>query len=324
MEKAMSDDEFFEAVPPGFQFSPRDDELIHYLSLKINNESLPRTKIHDVEFYKFDPDILAEMYKPSGKNQYWYFFTKRQKKYKSGSRPNRVAGNGYWRASCANKPIIHKDKEIGLRKSLVHYRGKPGKHTKTGWIMNEFLIKGEEDNWAICKMSKTGKAGKGPKGKAIIDENKDSNTNKVILPDLSSEPSPTSSPQIQATHFPSPMDAYQPILNVPSFDHETGLFPGLQPCMTSSDFRDEFSDSMRFFGPQMYYGEQTSYINAAGPTTFIAPPPSVDHCAMKCGPASGLEDIDELIRQTLGPQCGLMGDDVKWASTFDEMFKGCI
>ncbi|CAA0834610.1 NAC domain containing protein 47 [Striga hermonthica] len=320
----MSDDEFFEAVPPGFQFSPRDDELIHFLSLKINNESMPRNKIREVEFYKFDPDVLADMYKPSGK-KYWYFFTKRQKKYKSGSRPSRVAGNGYWRASCADKPIIHKDKEIGVKKSLVYYRRKPEKHTKSGWIMNEFRIEDELDNWVICKMSKTGKTEEGPNGKAIIDESREEDSQY-------SEPSPISGLQIQATqHFPSPIDAYQPIHNVPSFDHQAGLFPGFQPCLTSSDFRDDFFDSMRLFGPQMYYGEQPSYISAAGPSTFVAPPPpSVDHCSTSnCGPASGLDDIDELIRETLGPDCDFMGDDIggddgQWASTFDEIFKGCI
>ncbi|CAA0828583.1 NAC transcription factor 29 [Striga hermonthica] len=139
MEYAMDDDEFFESVPPGFLFCPRDDELIHYLSLKNNNESLPRNKIRVVEFYKFGPDTLAEMYKPSGKNK-WHFFTKRQTKYRNGSRPSRVAGDGYWRATGADKTIIHRDVKIGFKNSLVYFRGKPGENTKTDWLMTEFLL----------------------------------------------------------------------------------------------------------------------------------------------------------------------------------------
>lgn len=71
----------------------------------------------------------------------WYFFTPREKKYKNGSRPNRAAGNGYWKATGADKPIVSDDGETcGVRKALVFYEGKPPKGIKSNWIMHEFRI----------------------------------------------------------------------------------------------------------------------------------------------------------------------------------------
>ncbi|GFQ03810.1 U-box domain-containing protein 4 [Phtheirospermum japonicum] len=107
-------------------------------------------------------DINVEKYEPSGENE-WYFFTWRQKKYKNGLRPDRAAGDGFWRASGG-------DDEIGYKRSLTYLRGKKGTKsgvTKTGWLMTEYRVKNAPspvqtqgntmrmDNWVICKMYKT-------------------------------------------------------------------------------------------------------------------------------------------------------------------------
>ncbi|CAI9765725.1 unnamed protein product [Fraxinus pennsylvanica] len=56
----VSDDEYFQSLPPGYRFKPTHDELIvHYLTKKIKKENLPRNKINVVNLYEFNPEILA-------------------------------------------------------------------------------------------------------------------------------------------------------------------------------------------------------------------------------------------------------------------------
>lgn len=69
----------------------------------------------------------------------WYFFSPRDRKYPNGSRPNRSAGSGYWKATGADKPI-GLPKPVGIKKALVFYAGKAPKGEKTNWIMHEYRL----------------------------------------------------------------------------------------------------------------------------------------------------------------------------------------
>lgn len=69
----------------------------------------------------------------------WYFFSPRDRKYPNGSRPNRAAGSGYWKATGADKPIGH-PKPVGIKKALVFYAGKAPRGEKTNWIMHEYRL----------------------------------------------------------------------------------------------------------------------------------------------------------------------------------------
>lgn len=69
----------------------------------------------------------------------WYFFSPRDRKYPNGSRPNRAAGTGYWKATGADKPI-GKPKTVGIKKALVFYAGKAPRGVKTNWIMHEYRL----------------------------------------------------------------------------------------------------------------------------------------------------------------------------------------
>lgn len=73
----------------------------------------------------------------------WYFYCPRDRKYKNSTRPNRVTGAGFWKATGTDRPIYSSDggnKCIGLKKSLVFYRGRAAKGVKTDWMMHEFRL----------------------------------------------------------------------------------------------------------------------------------------------------------------------------------------
>lgn len=70
----------------------------------------------------------------------WYFFSPRDRKYPNGSRPNRLAGSGYWKATGTDKFISSEGKTVGIKKALVFYIGKAPRGSKTNWIMHEYRL----------------------------------------------------------------------------------------------------------------------------------------------------------------------------------------
>lgn len=154
-------------LPPGFRFHPTDEELVnHYLCRKCAAQSIAAPIIKEIDLYKFDPWQLPEMAVYGEKE--WYFFSPRDRKYPNGSRPNRAAGTGYWKATGADKPI-GKPKALGIKKALVFYAGKAPKGVKTNWIMHEYRLANVDrsptnknnlrlDDWVLCRIyNKKGK-----------------------------------------------------------------------------------------------------------------------------------------------------------------------
>lgn len=76
----------------------------------------------------------------------WYFFSPRDRKYPNGARPNRAAVSGYWKATGTDKTILTPSaggrscQNIGVKKALVFYKGRPPKGIKTNWIMHEYRL----------------------------------------------------------------------------------------------------------------------------------------------------------------------------------------
>lgn len=81
----------------------------------------------------------------------WFFFTPRDKKYPNGTRPNRAAASGYWKATGIDKPILASSGShcLGVKKSLVFYKGRPPKGIKTDWVMHEYrLLDDKHSSWS--------------------------------------------------------------------------------------------------------------------------------------------------------------------------------
>ncbi|XP_073149219.1 protein ATAF2-like [Henckelia pumila] len=148
-------------LPAGFRFHPTDEELVvHYLCRKCAGQRIAVPIIAEIDLYKFDPWQLPEMALCGEKE--WYFFSPRDRKYPNGSRPNRAAGAGYWKATGADKPV-GKPKTLGIKKSLVFYAGKAPKGVKTNWIMHEYRLANVDrsagkrsnsrlDDWVLCRI----------------------------------------------------------------------------------------------------------------------------------------------------------------------------
>ncbi|KAL2466846.1 NAC domain-containing protein 72 [Abeliophyllum distichum] len=149
------------SLPPGFRFFPTDEELlVEYLCRKIAGHHFALQIIADIDLYKFDPWELPS--KAIFGEKEWYFFSPRDRKYPNGSRPNRVAGSGYWKATGTDKIITTEGRKVGIKKSLVFYVGKAPKGTKTNWIMHEYRHSeslsrnggSRLDDWVLCRIYK--------------------------------------------------------------------------------------------------------------------------------------------------------------------------
>ncbi|KAJ8466357.1 hypothetical protein OPV22_028909 [Ensete ventricosum] len=161
------------SLPPGFRFHPTDEELIlHYLRNRAASMPCPVSIIAEVDIYKFDPWELPA--KALFGDREWYFFSPRDRKYPNGVRPNRAASSGYWKATGTDKPIVASkgmSDNIGVKKALVFYKGKPPKGVKTDWIMHEYRLaealrsndyhniklRGSSmrlDDWVLCRIYK--------------------------------------------------------------------------------------------------------------------------------------------------------------------------
>ncbi|XP_059284921.1 transcription factor JUNGBRUNNEN 1 [Lycium ferocissimum] len=157
---------------PGFRFHPTDEELVwFYLRRKVEKRPINIELIKQIDIYKYEPWDLPKSSNVGEKES--YFFCKRGRKYRNSIRPNRVTGSGFWKATGIDRPIYNSTARhqcIGLKKSLVYYRGSAGKGTKTDWMMHEFRLPAENDKstkhieaksiaqeaevWTLCRIFK--------------------------------------------------------------------------------------------------------------------------------------------------------------------------
>ncbi|KAE8037171.1 hypothetical protein FH972_009784 [Carpinus fangiana] len=141
--KREDQDEVFSTLPTGYRFCPDDVELIRfYLKPKVFNNPLPPNQIIDLDIYLYSPDIFAEATsKQYGGETKMYFFTPRYRKYPNGNRPNRAAGDGFWRPIAAKKQVKDSTNTvIGFKQTLTFYKGKSPEGHKTNWNMHEYRI----------------------------------------------------------------------------------------------------------------------------------------------------------------------------------------
>ncbi|CAN4127575.1 unnamed protein product [Withania somnifera] len=153
----------FTHVPPGFRFHPTDEELVdYYLRKKIAAKRIDLDVIKEIDLYKIEPWDLQELCKIGSEEQSeWYFFSHKDKKYPTGTRTNRATKAGFWKATGRDKAIYRKHCLIGMRKTLVFYKGRAPNGQKSDYIMHEYRLETNENGnttqakgWAVCRVFK--------------------------------------------------------------------------------------------------------------------------------------------------------------------------
>ncbi|KAI3444350.1 hypothetical protein Pfo_001015 [Paulownia fortunei] len=160
-------------VPLGFRFHPTEEELLqYYLRKKVSFEKIDLDVIHDVDLNKLEPWDIQENCKIGSTPQNdWYLFSHKDKKYPTGTRTNRATTAGFWKATGRDKVIYSNSRRIGMRKTLVFYKGRAPHGQKSEWIMHEYRlddntisdknnvcnVMGEatqEEGWVVCRVFK--------------------------------------------------------------------------------------------------------------------------------------------------------------------------
>ncbi|KAK7340566.1 hypothetical protein VNO77_21273 [Canavalia gladiata] len=169
VSKASKEDHHPFELPPGFRFHPTDEELInHYLTKKVVDNCFCAIAIGEIDLNKCEPWDLPGLAKMDETE--WYYFCVRDRKYPTGVRTNRATDSGYWKATGKDKEIKMENALIGMKKTLVFYKGRAPKGEKTNWVMHEYRLEGKfhehnlhkigKSEWVICRVFEKSPCGK--------------------------------------------------------------------------------------------------------------------------------------------------------------------
>ena len=94
----------------------------------------------------------------------WYFFGPRDRRYRTGARSNRATRQGWWKATGRDRSIVYNSRKVGVKKTLVFYRGRAPRGERTDWKMQEYTLSEEElrgranvqEFYALYKLCKKG------------------------------------------------------------------------------------------------------------------------------------------------------------------------
>ncbi|KAF5949750.1 hypothetical protein HYC85_011743 [Camellia sinensis] len=194
-------------LPPGFRFHPTDEELItYYLLKKVLDCNFTGRAITEVDLNKCEPWELPEKAKMGEKE--WYFFSLRDRKYPTGLRTNRATEAGYWKATGKDREIYSSKSGclVGMKKTLVFYRGRAPKGEKSNWVMHEYRLEGKfayhylsrssKDEWVISRVFQKSGSGGGSAVAGSGGKKSRLNTGINLYPEVSSPTSSSSLPPL--------------------------------------------------------------------------------------------------------------------------------
>ncbi|KAG8654332.1 hypothetical protein MANES_05G112755v8 [Manihot esculenta] len=98
----------------------------------------------------------------------WYFFSLRDRKYPTGLRTNRATEAGYWKTTGKDKEIFRGAVLVGMKKTLVFYKGRAPRGEKSNWVMHEYRLENKhpfkrtKEEWVVCRVFQKSSAAKKP------------------------------------------------------------------------------------------------------------------------------------------------------------------
>ncbi|KAK4375529.1 hypothetical protein RND71_006206 [Anisodus tanguticus] len=161
-----------ENLPPGFRFHPSDEELItYYLSNKVSDFNFTARAIADVDLNKSEPWDVPGTLPISSLDSDKSICRKRQWEKRNGislalkiastQRAFELTSNRsrlLWKTTDKDKEIYRGGVLVGMKKTLVFYRGRASKGEKTNWVMHEYRLetklgfKPSKEEWVACRV----------------------------------------------------------------------------------------------------------------------------------------------------------------------------
>ncbi|XP_022679478.1 protein CUP-SHAPED COTYLEDON 1 [Setaria italica] len=293
-------------LPPGFRFHPSDEEIItFYLTPKVLQRSFTCVAIGEVNLNRTEPwelPVKAKM----GREKEWYFFYQKDRKYPTGMRANRATEAGYWKATGKDKEIygtkvgVPLPVLIGMKKTLVFYKGRAPRGEKTNWVMHEFRLQHSsklpcptsssnsdatmespllsKDDWVVCRVF-----------------HKNTGIKKASVPTPSLYDMAMTSGGMEQSSITMPMPMQFPIPPAFTMDPVASYYstagassssvPPLMPPMAGMgsaglQMNDTlFGDPMAHLPPMSFYHQMG--VGALGAASFMATPPSLPMVSQK-------------------------------------------
>ncbi|KAL8140894.1 hypothetical protein V2J09_006915 [Rumex salicifolius] len=142
--------------PPGFRFYPTEEELLSFYLRHMLDGTRPELNrvIPIVDIYAVEPWDLPRMAgeRCSKETEQWFFFVPQQEREMRGGKPNRTTMTGYWKATGSEGNVYSSSQKriIGVKKTMVFYRGRAPTGRKTKWKMNEY--KSLRHEMSVCRV----------------------------------------------------------------------------------------------------------------------------------------------------------------------------
>eukprot|EP00253_Pinus_taeda_P020064 PITA_20064 len=128
-------------VFPGFRFYPTEEELLDFYLKKRVQGGDPlqfHIIIPTLDLYQYDPWQLPRL-AHVGDRQSFFFVSRVHGK--SCGRHNRLTVSGFWKSTGSDRTVRNELLHcIGIKKTLVFYKGKAPLGQRTEWIMNEYRL----------------------------------------------------------------------------------------------------------------------------------------------------------------------------------------